>query len=381
MAASSWLHSLHIVNFDVDEGHVLEYSSANLLSSKDANTLSMAAMPDSQPASGGLGEISFAFRFQREGGDGPLWGFACFRARRVSDSRRGCTQKSIVLLTPLPLFTLFRSAVALLATAYFDSGLDALRDALQELDTWPVPLVAGQLRLPLLGQTLVARCVACEPGPTYAIAVARSGSRSDDHDNGIDPPSRLPEPALREARSAKALCSLGAACWTLWQLMLTGESIVILTPSPHQCSAIVSALPALVAPLACMADLRPYLTVHAAEWDLQLGGTGPPPGSGIVAGATNPMLARAPPPWLSLLTITDPSADSAHGGGGGSDSGGGGLFGLFARRNGSTPNLSRCSSYNSFSSFHGADGDWQGSAGAMGISWTTSVEVRTICRL
>ena len=36
-----------------------------------------------------------------------------------------------------------------------------------------------------------------------------------------------------------------------------------------------------------------------------LTGTGPPAGSGPLVGATNPMLARAPPSWLSLLTLAD----------------------------------------------------------------------------
>jgi hypothetical protein len=101
----------------------------------------------------------------------------------------------------------------------------------------------------------------------------------------------------------RSLCALGGECWTLWQLLLTGESLVVLTPSPHQCSDIVLALPALIAPLPCMSNVRPYLTVHAPDWEVHLTGTGPPPGSGLLVGATNPMLSRNPPAWLSLLVL------------------------------------------------------------------------------
>jgi hypothetical protein len=49
---------------------------------------------------------------------------------------------------------------------------------------------------------------------------------------------------------------------------------------------------------------RPYLSVHAPEWD-RYGNFGPPPGSGVVLGATNPVLARSPPAWQSLLVLAE----------------------------------------------------------------------------
>ena len=455
---SLYYHSVHVVNFDVDEGHCLEWSSLPLGAS-EANALSMAAMPDSQPTSGGLGDISFAFRFLRDGTGSapPLWGFSFFRAKRVAQQRRGVFQKALVVLTPLPLFELFRSVVALLAEAYFGSGGDALQGALRQLNEWPRPLTLGATPLPtLLGRKLTVRCVACEPGPTYALALpssaaaagaaagaaaAAAGAAAETAaaetaaaetaaaetaaaagaapqgssaagasaaggasaaaaassggacevaaaaaDAAAGDAASMPRElgALREARTARALCSLGASCWTLWQLMLTGESLVVLTPSPHQCSAIVLALPALIAPLACMADLRPYLTVHAADWDAQLSGLGPPPGSGVLAGATNPMLARAPPAWLSLLTLSEPGADGVSPAAqrGASDGAGGllgtllgpplGLLGVRSR-NSSCTNLSGSTSFGR--SGGAAEGDWGGSGGAMAITWTSSVEV------
>ena len=269
---SVWVHSTHVVNFDVGEGHVLEWSSSSsTLSRSDLDNLCLQAMPDSQPASGGLGDMRFTFRFLCESGsrdtNKPLWGLSFFRARRTPDARRGVFQKAFVLLTPLPLFELCRAIVAQLAETYFGAGVDALRDALKQIHQWPVHASAGTHELSLLGRTLTVRCVPCEPGPVYALAQPVLGD------------------AVREVRNACALCSLGESCWTLWQLMLTGESLVVLTPSPHQCSDIVLALPALIAPLVCMSDMRPYLSVHAPDWEHHLSGAGPPQGSGVLAGA------------------------------------------------------------------------------------------------
>ena len=125
---SEWFHSVHIVNFDVDVGHVLEYSShSSALGQADGCSLCLQAMPDSQPASGGLGDTCFAFRFVREGGssaaaNNPLWGFSFFRAHRSPDAPRGVVQKALVLLTPLPLFELFRAVVALLGEGLLQSS-------------------------------------------------------------------------------------------------------------------------------------------------------------------------------------------------------------------------------------------------------------------
>jgi hypothetical protein len=308
--SSTWVDSVHVVDFDVDEGHVLEWSSSSDLTHTERYNLCFAAMPDSQPTSGGLGDLCFAFRFPREGPKAPLlWGFSYFRAVRSEACKRGVFQKAVVLLTPLPLFSLFRTAVAVLAEAYFGAGGEAdLRDALRELRSWPSAPTAGIHELTLRGKRLSLECVACEPGPAYAIhSVAPEAHAAH----------AAPSPwALREARDVHALCSLGSSCWTLWQLMLMGESIAILMPSPDRCSAAILALPALISPLGCMSDMRPYLSMLAPDWEQQLSGAPPPPGSGLLVGATNPMLSRALPEWLSLLTLAESASGDAGGGSG-----------------------------------------------------------------
>ena len=302
----AYVHSAHCVNFDVDIGHVIEASWPRKLTAAEETTLCFAAMPDSQPSSGGLGDSCFAFHFLSESGRA-LWGFSLFRARRESSQRRGVFQKSLVLLSDKPFFQLFRSAVTLLADAYFASGSKALSAALRSMDAWPPAhqpgLYAG---LGLLQQTLTLATEACEAGPVFALpcaAPASAPNTASDATCTAPAPASGPSGALREPVAVRSLCALGGECWTLWQLLLTGESLVVLTPSPHQCSDIVLALPALIAPLPCMSNVRPYLTVHAPDWEVHLTGTGPPPGSGLLVGATNPMLSRNPPAWLSLLVL------------------------------------------------------------------------------
>lgn len=52
----------------------------------------------------------------------------------------------------------------------------------------------------------------------------------------------------------------------LWELMLLGEPLVVLAPSPAVSSEMVLALTSCVQPLKFCCDYRPYFTVHDSEF-------------------------------------------------------------------------------------------------------------------
>ncbi|KAL1512261.1 hypothetical protein AB1Y20_005523 [Prymnesium parvum] len=296
-----WVTALAVVDFDVDVGHIMRdvCPSPKVLSESDTATLCFAAMPDSSTGSG-LGDDVFAFRLLRSGSS-PLWGFSFFRSARDPSCKRGVSQMAVVLLTPLPLFRLFRLAVTRIADAYFaqqhagPGGGAVLREAHAQLACWATPratdpmLSLSAVALPLLGQQLTLQLVRARCGPACAVPCAFLGPE---------------EVYVAERSNVDALCGLGSLVWTLWQLILCGESIVVLAPSPEQATELVLALTSLISPLAFMSDFRPYLSVHAPEWD-RYGSFGPPPGSGVILGATNPVLARSPPAWQSLLVLAE----------------------------------------------------------------------------
>ncbi|KAL3927283.1 MAG: hypothetical protein SGPRY_002895 [Prymnesium sp.] len=337
-----WATGLAVVDFDVDVGHVLRElcPSDQLLSAADSSSLCFSAMPDSSSGSG-LGDSCFAFRLVREGA-GPLWGFSFFRSARDPSCKRGVSQRAVVLLTPLPLFTLFHAAVTIIGTAYFlhpsseEGGGAVLREAYAQLSSWRTPhapeLCEGStaVHLSLLGQPLVLQLVAARRRPACALACPLVGRE------GV---------YVAELSEVHAARGLGGLMWTLWQLLLSGESVVVLAPEPAQAAPLpkpqtlhplnpvlpsvafpqatelVLALTSLISPLAFMSDFRqpstplhiscrltslysPYLSVHAPEWD-RYGNFGPSPGCGVLFGATNPVLARSPPAWQSLLVLAE----------------------------------------------------------------------------
>uniref|UniRef100_A0A915ECR3 UDENN domain-containing protein n=1 Tax=Ditylenchus dipsaci TaxID=166011 RepID=A0A915ECR3_9BILA len=79
-----------------------------------------------------------------------LYGFVHFRQQKNSSLPRGYYQKSIVLLTPLPLFGLFAHVVHEIALGFFESGENAIESACQQIDRWPLPLPGESLALPFI---------------------------------------------------------------------------------------------------------------------------------------------------------------------------------------------------------------------------------------
>jgi hypothetical protein len=205
---AAWYVAVGVINFDVDIGHVLEsfIESDAPMSAAERELLPYAAMPDSQPSgAGGIGDEMFCFRFARREKHsaeprGALWGFSCYRARRDPSCKRGVYQKAVVLLTPLPLFRLWRCAVRALALEFFGAadaaaGTDLLREALAGLRAWPPPRRACGQPLPLLGRTM-------------RLEAARAN-----------------EYTLREHSSLAPLLPFAHLCWSLWQLLLSGRSV------------------------------------------------------------------------------------------------------------------------------------------------------------
>ena len=141
----NWLHSIAVVTFDLELGQVIEslYPAAerveDQLSEQDKTNVCYLAFPDSN--SGIMGDVQFHFRIRRSGGGGVahgspgqvhmkynnrclptlqiehnfLFGFAYFRQVKDASIRRGYYQKSVILLTYLPLVTLYTNLANIVA--------------------------------------------------------------------------------------------------------------------------------------------------------------------------------------------------------------------------------------------------------------------------
>ena len=168
----SWIHSIAVVTFDLELGQVIENTFPNSeglaqqdqLSEQDRTNICYLAFPDSN--SGIMGDIQFHFRIRRTAGHtvGPpiaaaalvkfnnrclpplqfdqnfLFGFAYFRQVKDSSIRRGYYQKSVIVLTYLPLVSFFTQITAIVAKKFFENGDLPLEIFCHDVDRWPSPL-------------------------------------------------------------------------------------------------------------------------------------------------------------------------------------------------------------------------------------------------
>ncbi|EPY80131.1 hypothetical protein CB1_000855002 [Camelus ferus] len=216
------------------------------------------SFPDSH--SGCLGDTQFSFRIRQCGGQRHLWhpddrhcdsgvpvslqrepahyfGYVYFRQVKDSSVKRGYFQKSLVLVSRLPFVRLFQALLSLIAPEYFDKLVPCLEAVCSEIDQWPDPMPGQTLNLPVMGVVLQNLL----PAPVVLSSV---------HELDL---FRCFQPVLAHVQM-------------LWELMLLGEPLVVLAPSPAVSSEMVLALTSCLQPLKFCCDYRPYFTVHDSEF-------------------------------------------------------------------------------------------------------------------
>jgi len=331
----SWLHSIVVVTFDLELGQVIENvypmpnttpggpvsNHSDCLSELDRTNVCYLAFPDSN--SGIMGDIQFHFRIRRSGPRAGLskahreynakclpslqldhnflFGFAYFRQVKDSRIRRGYYQKSVILLTYLPLVDFFTSVTTLVARKFFETGDLSLEVVCHETERWPSPGPGEHLTLPLLGSLI----------ELHIPSASSRGGESSQETCTISSPGPLTPLGSSEAGSGlfSVLLPLLDSLHTLWELALTAEPLVVQAPSPAQCSATVQALTSLIHPLRFMADYRPFYTIHDADFK-ELTSSNSSAIPAIILGVTNPFFNKALEHWPNLVRLSDPNPSS-----------------------------------------------------------------------
>ena len=69
---------------------------------------------------------------------------------------------------------------------------------------------------------------------------------------------------------------LSPCLWHLWELVITGQPVLVMGASPERCGDAVLALVSLISPLEFCADYRPYFTLFDPDFQQARGGGGEP---------------------------------------------------------------------------------------------------------
>ncbi|XP_016946103.1 protein DENND6B [Drosophila suzukii] len=320
---SQWMHCFCVVTFDLNLGQALEhvYPPQFMPSEQEVSNICYMAFPDSN--SGCMGDTKFHMRLRctsrRESLPGynaecspalrqdasHYWGFVYFRQKRDANLPRGYFQKSFIIITRLPFFNLYYDILSQLAPRYFDEGTDVLRLASEQINRqWPGLRVGNPLQLPLL------EC-------SYQICIPRTSSSRKSTADSSGGSGESP-PALAACPTAKVLTSVNEIelfrsldfvmeqLYTLWELVITAEPIVVVGTSPADCSHMVQTLLALIAPLEYCAEARPYFTIHDSEFrEFTQECTSKTTLPACILGVTNPFFVKLLKDWPHMLRLVD----------------------------------------------------------------------------
>lgn len=315
-----WLHCICVVTFDLEIGQAMDamYPVDITLTEQEKMNICYLAFPDSN--SGCMGDTRFHIRLRVAPGTaytelneaqrrfnrqclpavsadtGHFWGFVYFRQVKDKRLKRGYFQKSIVLLTRLPFINLFYELCAVIAPAYFESDETILNHVCHEISSWPALQTREPLTLKLLQQTFQITI------PAWNSKLQLSVGDSPQDPTAPDLPTKILT-SVFEIDIFNSLYCVLSHIHLLWELVLTGEPIVVIGTSPTDCSHMVQSLLSLISPLNYSSASRPYFTIHDSEFkEFTQRSTGPP---SIILGVTNPFFAKTLQNWPHIIRLSD----------------------------------------------------------------------------
>ncbi|XP_016794973.1 protein DENND6B isoform X3 [Pan troglodytes] len=331
---SAWLECVCVVTFDLELGQALElvYPNDFRLTDKEKSSICYLSFPDSH--SGCLGDTQFSFRMRQCGGQRSPWhaddrhynsrapvalqvvwmgrawltpcsfqrepahyfGYVYFRQVKDSSVKRGYFQKSLVLVSRLPFVRLFQALLSLIAPEYFDKLAPCLEAVCSEIDQWPAPAPGQTLNLPVMGVVVQVRI------PSRVDKSESSPPKQYDQENLLPAPVVLA--SVHELDLFRCFRPVLTHMQTLWELMLLGEPLLVLAPSPDVSSEMVLALTSCLQPLRFCCDFRPYFTIHDSEFKEFTTRTQAPPN--VVLGVTNPFFIKTLQHWPHILRVGEP---------------------------------------------------------------------------
>ncbi|VDN55859.1 unnamed protein product [Dracunculus medinensis] len=303
---SRWIHCICVVTFDLELGQAIEvvYPGDAQLSAAEKMNICYLAFPDSNSCC--TRDTKFHFRIRRSSfqlnevqtnysenvppaaqiDSIHFFGFVHFRQQKDASLPRGYYQKSLVIISLLPLFNLFSYIIDAIANNFFESGEPAIEAACHDIDHWRAPVPGELLYLPLLGRVIQCR-IPCK------------------NDLPFMQKQKIDEVLYCEFSNLQCMLNY---IQLLWELVLLGEPIIVMAANPLTCSSTVQALVSLIWPLRYFNDYRPFFTIHDSEFREYASKKQNPPK--VILGVTNPFFSKILQHWPHVIRVGNGSHQS-----------------------------------------------------------------------
>lgn len=236
-----------------------------------------------------------------------LYGYVFNRQRHDERLKRGGEQKSVVILSPFPYSSVFRPLLQIMGPLYFDIGSKALENIASCVSQWSRPVPGKHMELPIGNSMLRVNLP-----PSHSLP-SEKGTLLDESTSSMAPflPSNqsVPQGLFHDSDLFGTFRGLLLQLWLLWELLIIGEPILIIAPTPPQCCEAVAGLVSLVAPLLLSVDFRPYFTIHDPAFanlnSIQDGGSFPP----MILGVTNLFFLKALRTFPHVVSVGSPASN------------------------------------------------------------------------
>ncbi|KAJ2546026.1 hypothetical protein EV175_005748, partial [Coemansia sp. RSA 1933] len=297
-ALSQWMVCFGSVHFDVDQGPTL-----NLLypyvpfSDSERAAICFSSMPDSTIYELYDSVYTFHFRVDPVRLGLPkdrvfLYGHVFFRQKRDPLMRRGGFQRSVAIISHLPFHGLFSRMAHMLGPMYFDLGTAILEAAAQNVSLWQRPEPGRAYELPFLGTALAVELPAID-----ASQLLETSKFPLDR---FDPGEHILASVTCDGLFRSFRDTLDDL-WTCWELMILGESLVVLADTPSRCSEAIVSLVDIIFPIRYCGDYRPYFTIQDPDFRAIVSKTHVP--TNMVVGVSNPFFSEALGHWPHKLFL------------------------------------------------------------------------------
>ncbi|GAB2267460.1 hypothetical protein Dimus_002443 [Dionaea muscipula] len=349
-----WVVAFCIIRFDLEQGQVIEecYPSGCLTQDEELE-IAFKSFPDSVSQHHNRSSIHdciFFFRFRRrsaivsenvssseivevdsevsfqkpsgarverksesrQNGSGSrfLYGFVFNRQRHDERLKRGGEQKSVVILSHSPYSNVFRPLLQIMGPLYFDIGKKALGHMAVYVSLWPAPTPGKLMELPIGNATFKVYLPPAHSLPLDGDVLLEESASS--MAPFLPTNQSVPQGLFHDSDLFGIFRGLLLQLWVLWELLLIGEPILIIAPTPPQCCEAVAGLVSLIAPVHCSVDFRPYFTIHDPEFahlnSLHEGETFP----SMLLGVTNLFFLKALRGIPHVVSVGSPAPNSSR---------------------------------------------------------------------
>lgn len=292
-----WIKAIVIVEFDLDEGPVVNGVCPPLdLPDAAWESIAFSSFPDCLQSDQGSQAHSFRIRCDPQvSPDGYLLGFSHFTRSRDTASKRGYTQRSLVILSHRQFPALFTVVASKIGQVYELHGLPALEASCQNIANWPDLCPGAALMLGVAGAVLRVELPHSDDEQQFA-ETSSFGARFDPRSHILA--SFTPfTPAPIELFGATL-----SHLWSIWEcLILCNEGLLLFGTSPAATSQAAWWFRDLLRPIPLAHDIRPYFTLQDQDHSRLVNKM--PASPGLILGVTNPFFERLCQHWPHVLSL------------------------------------------------------------------------------